>query len=72
MMMALRAGRTAAAFALAGATWPALHALFHLWEWITEGVPADPQALISAAIGVMGVSFVGVALAVWRLGMTRV
>ena len=59
MITGFRAGQTAAAFALAGATWPTLHALFHLWEWINHGVPADVSSLVSTAIGVMAVSFVG-------------
>ena len=55
-----------AAFALAGATWPALHALFHVWEWIADGIPADPHILASDAVAVMGVSFLGFALAWMR------
>ncbi len=47
--------RGAAAFALAGAAWPALHALFHILGWIADGFPAD---VING--------FLGVALAVWR------
>ena len=52
-----------AAFALAGATWPALHALFHVWEWIADGIPADTHIMASDAVAVMGVSFLGFALA---------
>ena len=72
MMLGLREGRSAASFALAGATWPALHALFHLWGWMSEGIPADTRVLVSDAVGVMVVSFVGVALAVLRLRSERV
>ncbi len=67
MMMGFREGRTQAAFALAGATWPALHALFHLSEWISNGIPSDPRVLASETVGVMLVSFLGVALAALRL-----
>jgi hypothetical protein len=63
MMMGFRTGRVAAAFALAGATWPTLHALFHLWGWISGGVPGDSRVLLSEAFGVMLVSFLGFGLA---------
>jgi len=66
MMMNWRRGTVAAAFALAGATWPAMHALIHLWEWIANGIPADPRRIASDAIGVMLVSFLGFALAYVR------
>jgi hypothetical protein len=67
MIAGFRTGRVAGAFAFAGATWPTLHALFHLWEWITHGLPSEMGPLISTAIGVMGVSFAGLALAWVRL-----
>jgi hypothetical protein len=63
MMAALRTGKTPAILALAGATWPALHALFHVWGWIVDGVPHDARVLISTGIGVILVSFLGIALA---------
>jgi hypothetical protein len=66
MLMALRNGVAAAAFVLAGATWPALHACFHVWEWITDGLPSDPHILVSTGIGVIVVSFLGFALAWMR------
>jgi hypothetical protein len=66
LLMAIRTGTVAAAFALAGATFPALHALIHLWEWISEGIPSNPQQLASDAVAVMLASFVGFWLAwVW-------
>lgn len=37
-----RRNRTALLF---GATWPVLHALFHVWIWVTRGAPADIVAL---------------------------
>lgn len=67
MIAGFRPGRTAGAFAFAGATWPTLHALFHSWEWMSHGLPSDIGPLISTAIGVMGVSFAGLALAWVRL-----
>src|SRR5258705_13468284 len=53
MMMGFRDGRVAASFAMAGATWPALHGLFHLWGWMSQGVPSDTRILLSEAVGVM-------------------
>ncbi len=29
---------------LAGAAWPALHALFHIWVWLGRGLPVDGVA----------------------------
>jgi len=49
-----------------GATWPALHACVHVWEWISHGLPSDPHILISTGIGVIVVSFLSFALA-WML-----
>ncbi len=66
MIAGWRMDPTAATFALAGATFPALHALFHVWEWIADGIPADPHILASDAVAVMGVSFLGFALAWMR------
>ena len=66
LLMAIRTGPAAATFALAGAIFPALHALIHLWEWISGGIPADPQQVVSDAVAVMLVSFLGFWLAlVW-------
>jgi ABC-type Na+ efflux pump permease subunit len=61
--MILGARARMAAFALAGATFPALHALFHVWEWIADGIPHDPKQMASDAVAVMLVSFLGFALA---------
>lgn len=57
-----RAGATAAAFALAGAVWPVLHAFFHLDLWAMHGVPQG-MALINEGVGVVILSFAGAALA---------
>lgn len=66
LLMAFRTGPTAAAFALAGATWPALHGVFHLWEWMSDGLPGNTQELVSTGIGVIVLSFAGFWLAwVW-------
>jgi hypothetical protein len=66
LLMASRVGATAATLALAGSVWPALHGLFHLWGWIAEGIPSDPQILVSDAVAVMLASFLGFVLAwIW-------
>jgi len=63
MLIGLRPGRVAATFALAGATWPALHAFFHVWEWFADGAPRDPRAAAAEAVGVVLVGLLGIALA---------
>jgi hypothetical protein len=62
MLAALRAGRSAAVFALAGATWPALHALFHIVEWFTGGFPTDPMDAATQLVGVVLVGLIGIGL----------
>ncbi len=54
-----------AAFALAGATWPALHALFHIAEWLENGFPVRPDVAITDVVGVVLVGALG-AFAAWR------
>lgn len=61
LLAGARAGRTAAILALAGAAWPVLHALFHIWLWLTHGFPTDPAVQATEAIGVAGLA----ALAAW-------
>ncbi|MBI3676127.1 MAG: hypothetical protein HY243_05875 [Proteobacteria bacterium] len=61
MMLGARKGL--AAFALAGATWPALHALFHIWGWFEHGFPMDTKIVVSEIVGVVGVSALGLAAA---------
>ncbi len=63
MLAALCAGRSASAFALAGATWPALHGLFHIVEWLAGGFPADPIDAATQLVGVVLVGLAGIALA---------
>lgn len=63
MMSVLRGTLTTAAFALAGATWPALHALFHIWGWFTGHAPTSAHMWLSEAVGVIVISLVGFALA---------
>ncbi len=62
-----RAGRTAAIIACAGAVWPVLHALIHVDGWAMNGLPSDPQAAISEAVGVVGLAVLGALLAWLRV-----
>jgi hypothetical protein len=39
----------AGAFALAGATWPVLHALLHMWGWLQHGFPAPTKTTPTAS-----------------------
>jgi hypothetical protein len=66
MMAGVRNDARAATFALAGATWPTLHALFHIKEWLTDGLPSDMQIVVSTGFGVIAVSLLGFALAWMR------
>lgn len=66
LALALRPGVVGAAFALAGATWPLLHAGLHLWGWIAHGVPARPDVAITEGVGVILVGGVGFVLAAVR------
>lgn len=54
-----RNGPAAGAFAIAGATWPALHALFHLSLWLRHGFPGTPALMASEYIGVFGLGALG-------------
>jgi hypothetical protein len=63
MLAAWRTGRSAAALALAGSAWPALHALFHIAEWLGSGFPADAMNAATQIVGVILVGLIGLALA---------
>lgn len=63
MIWNIRTGKTAATFALAGAVWPALHALFHIWILIVHGFPHDLTVLTTSLVGVILAGLVGFALA---------
>jgi hypothetical protein len=63
MALAFRPGAVTAALALAGATWPMLHALLHIWGWLAHGFPADAHVATSELVGVVLVSAAGFALA---------
>jgi len=63
LMLGFRQGARAASFALAGAAFPALHALFHIWGWLQHGFPAAANVAMSEVFGVVAVSALGVAAA---------
>ena len=63
LILGARQGIRAAAWAAAGAAWPALHALLHLWGWFAHGFPATGRVIVSEVAGVVGVGALGVALA---------
>jgi hypothetical protein len=63
LLLGARRGVANAPWAAAGAAWPALHALFHLKEWITDGLPATAQGLVSEGVGVILIGALGVLLA---------
>lgn len=65
MLLGARKGSANAAWAAAGAAWPALHALLHLKEWLRDGVPAATQDAVSEGVGVILIGALGVLLA-WR------
>lgn len=58
-----RRGPSFAPWAIAGATWPALHALIHLREWAVMGLPATTADTLNEGFGVIFVGLAGVALA---------
>jgi hypothetical protein len=62
LLLGARNIRSAGAFAIAGATWPVLHALLHLWGWIHMGLPAAISVALSEAVGVVLIGALGAAL----------
>src|SRR3569832_450101 len=67
LMLGARRNANAAIFAVAGATWPALHSLIHIDGWLMHGFPADTRIATSEVVGVVGLSALGVILAWLRL-----
>lgn len=63
LILCFRPGAVPAALALAGATWPMLHALLHIRGWLAHGFPADTHVAMSEVVGVVLVSFAGFGLA---------
>jgi hypothetical protein len=63
LVLGVRGNASAAVFAVAGATWPILHALIHITGWITGGFPSEPQMIVSEVVGVVGLAVLGGVLA---------
>jgi hypothetical protein len=63
MILAFRRTIAGAVFAVAGATWPLLHAGLHVRGWIAHGFPASANVAISEAIGVVLIGALGFVLA---------
>jgi len=63
LVLGARTGICAAAWAAAGAAWPALHGLLHIWGWFAHGFPTTGPVIVSEVVGVVGVGALGVALA---------
>jgi hypothetical protein len=73
LVWSARRGSSFAPWAIAGAAWPALHALIHLREWAVMGLPATTADILNEGIGVILVGVAGVVLA-WlrqREGVTQ-
>jgi hypothetical protein len=67
LMFGARKGRDAAVLASAGAVWPALHGLFHIYGWIAEGFPAEAEVAAAEVFGVVLAGAFGVVLAWLRM-----
>ena len=63
LILGARKGPRAAVWAAAGAAWPALHALLHIWGWFAHGLPAIGPLIASEVLGVVGIGALGMALA---------
>jgi hypothetical protein len=63
LVWSARRGSSFAPWAIAGAAWPALHALIHLREWAVMGLPATTTDILNEGIGVILVGLAGVVLA---------
>jgi hypothetical protein len=66
LLLSSRRGAANATWAVAGAAWPALHAVLHVKAWILDGPPAATGDLINEGVGVILVGAAGVALAWFR------
>jgi len=66
LALGARNGAFAAAFAIAGASWPILHALIHITGWLTSGFPTEPRIMFSEVVGVVALAALGGVLAWFR------
>jgi hypothetical protein len=69
LLLSARQTAGAGIWAIAGATWPALHALIHLHAWVMDGLPATSGDMIKEGLGVILAGLAGVALA-WARNQT--
>jgi hypothetical protein len=63
LIYGVRVGIAPAAFALAGATWPMLHALLHIWGWMAHGFARAADVAFSEIFGVVVIGLGGFAFA---------
>ena len=66
LVWSARRARAFAPWAIAGAAWPALHALIHIREWVMVGPPATTADILNEGIGVILAGLAGVLLAYFR------
>ena len=66
LIWSARRGPAFASWAIAGAAWPALHALIHVREGVMVGLPATTADILNEGIGVILAGAVGVLLAYFR------
>jgi hypothetical protein len=67
LALGARTGTSAASFAVAGATWPILHALIHVAGWFTHGFPTEAHIAFSEVVGVIALAALGGLLAWFRM-----
>jgi hypothetical protein len=72
LILGARKAPWAGSVAAAGATWPALHALFHVWTWLSMGFPRALPVALSEVPGVVAIGALGAALAWLRVNQERV
>ena len=63
LVWSARRGASFAPWAIAGAAWPALHALIHVREWVVMGLPATTADMLNEGIGVILAGLAGAVLA---------
>jgi hypothetical protein len=66
LVLGARTSSSAASFAIAGASWPILHALIHVTGWFTSGFPSAPRVAFSEVVGVVALALLGAVLAWFR------
>lgn len=72
LILGARKAAWAGPIAVAGATWPALHALFHIWIWLSMGFPRALPVALSEVLGVVVIGALGAILAWLRINQERI